>query len=131
MTFDSHGEASDPITGHTVVTFADDCPGGGAGPCPSGKLAVHEAVNPTLDDAGNVVLPQFYALCCDCHLTQYIAKYGIELAQPCGCANVDLQKVARDQRSRRELAAATVDPEIAAFRAELAAKAAGTVTASG
>lgn len=73
----THGRGADPMGMFRVVTFGDPCPG-----CETG-IAVHEAVIPVIDEGGDIVLPQFYALCCNCHKEQHVQKYGIENWSPC------------------------------------------------
>jgi hypothetical protein len=92
------GRASHPSEGVTVVTWGDDCPGGY---CTDG-IAVHQALIPFVDDGGDVVMPQWYAVCCKCYTEQFIKKYGIENVAPCGCEVVDLQSLARTQRATAE-----------------------------
>ena len=58
------------MTGTRAVTFGDPCPG-----CESG-IAVHDAIIPAIDEGGDIVLPHFYALCCDCHRAQHNQKHG-------------------------------------------------------
>ena len=74
---DTQGRCTDPMGMFRVVTFGDPCPG-----CKDG-IAVHEAVIPAIDERGNLVYPQFYALCCNCHKEQHIQKYGEEHWSPC------------------------------------------------
>lgn len=104
-----------------MVTFGDDCPGDY---CKGAGIAVHSAIIPMVDDGGDVVLPQWYALCCVCHQEQYIKKYGIENVLPCGCHDVDLQAMARSQRAERgarQAAAAIIeDAKLREFREQLA-----------
>ena len=115
------GSAASAIEGHEVVTFGDPCPGPD---CKGAGLAVHQAIIPLVDDGGDIVLPQWYALCCICHQEQYIKRYGIENLLPCGCENVDLQALARTQNADREarLAAEALirDVELSAFREQVA-----------
>lgn len=92
------GTASDPMNGRTVTTWGDPCPGGY---CKDG-ISVHQALIPFIDDGGDVVLPQWYAVCCTCHTEQFIKKYGIDNVGPCGCQEVDLQALARSQRATSE-----------------------------
>lgn len=95
----TNGAAASPTDGHEVVTFGDQCPGGY---CKGDGIAVHSAIIPMVDDGGDVVMPQWYAVCCICHAEQFIKKYGIENIGPCGCQEVDLQALARTQRADRE-----------------------------
>lgn len=122
----SGGAASDPMDGHVMVTFGDPCP-----TCPDG-VAVHQAVIPLVDDGGDVVLPSYYALCCDCHTEQYIKKYGVERLQPCGCEQVPLALLAKAARLETERKAAEVEASLDEWRASFirdrAAAKNGTVT---
>ena len=111
------GRASHPIDGVRVVTFGDDCPG----TC-DGGIAVHEARIAMIDEGGDIILPQFYAICCACHQEQYITKHGVENVQPCGCEEVPLAAIARQQKRTLAARAAVVEAELAEFRKELAAE---------
>ena len=115
------GSASHPIEGHEAVTFGDECPGDW---CKGQGIAVHQAIIPMVDDGGDIVLPQWYSLCCVCHTEQYIKKYGIENVLPCGCQDVDLQAMARAQRSERDARQAASDAfedaKVREFREQLA-----------
>ena len=73
----THGRFADPMQGTRANAFGDPCPG-----CESG-IAVHDAIIPTIDDGGDVVLPHFYALCCDCHHAQHVMKHGDAPYAPC------------------------------------------------
>jgi hypothetical protein len=73
----TQGRCADPMAMFRAVTFGDKCPG-----CETG-VAVHEAVIAAIDEGGDIVLPQFYALCCACHKEQYIRKYGEAVWSPC------------------------------------------------
>jgi hypothetical protein len=66
----THGRFVDPMAGFRVVTFGDKCPG-----CETG-IAVHEPIIAAISADGDVILPQFYALCCDCHRAQHVMKHG-------------------------------------------------------
>lgn len=130
----SHGESAIAIGGREMVTFGDDCPGA----CDDG-IAVHQAVIPTIDEGGDVVMPQYYALCCVCYADQYVTKYGIEFLKRCGCELVDLQAGARLMRAEaarqsavRELEEAEAAPALAEWREQFmrdrALRGTGTVT---
>lgn len=113
----SHGMAADPVDGMTQVTFGDQCPS-----CADG-IAVHQAMIAMIDDGGDIVLPTYYAVCCDCHRAQYIKKYGIENLLPCGCENVSLAKVAllqRDAAAARADALTAEGVALAAWREKIA-----------
>ena len=112
----SGGQSSMAIGGRELVTFGDDCPGSTSAGCNVGGIAVHQAVIPQIDEGGDVVMPQYYALCCDCHMDQFITKYGIEHVQPCGCENVPLQAGARAARKDVELKALAADAQMAEWR---------------
>ena len=95
----SNGESTYAIGGREMVTFGDDCPGATSAGCPVSGIAVHQAVIPVVDEGGDVVMPQYYALCCVCYADQFVTKYGIEHLQRCGCELVDLQAAARTLRA--------------------------------
>lgn len=94
-----------------MASFGDDCPGS----CADG-IAVHQAVIPSIDEGGDVVMPQYYGLCCECWMAQHITKYGLENVQPCGCDLVPLQALARSTRDEALLKHALVDAQTAAWR---------------
>lgn len=71
------GAYSDPLGALKLSTFGDKCP-----TCELG-IAVHEAVIPMLDEVGDIVLPQHYAICCECHKRDYVRKYGAGAWSPC------------------------------------------------
>jgi hypothetical protein len=66
----TQGRFADPMHGARLITFGDPCPG-----CESG-IAVHEPIIAAISADGDVILPQFYALCCDCHHAQHLMKHG-------------------------------------------------------
>ena len=117
------------MDGRILVTFGDDCPS-----C-EGGVAVHQAVIPLIDEGGDVVLPQYYALCCTCHQDQYIRKYGVERLQPCGCDDVPLAALARAQQAETARRAAEVESSLDEWRANFIrdreAAAAGAITEVG
>lgn len=112
----SGGQSAMAIGGREIVTFGDDCPGATSAGCPVAGIAVHQAMIAQVDEGGDVVMPQYYALCCDCHMEQFITKYGIEHVQPCGCENVPLQAAALAARKDVELKALAADVQIAEWR---------------
>ena len=122
----TNGQASDPVNGHRFVTFGDDCP------CCTDGIAVHEARIAMIDEGGDIVLPQFYALCCACERAQFITKYGFDFLQPCGCDDVPLAEIARAARDTTVRRAAEVEAGIEAWREDLrqqlAAGSAGELT---
>lgn len=130
----SQGQSAAAIGGREMVTFGDDCPGQLGRGCPVKGIAVHQAVIPLIDEDGEIVLPQYYALCCECHLEQFITKYGVEHVQPCGCENVPLQEGARAARRDTELKAIAADQQMAEWRANFlrdrVTKGTGTVEGS-
>ena len=80
---------------------------------------------PVIDEGGDVVMPQYYALCCVCYAEQFIVKYGIGELKRCGCEIVDLQAQARALRKEGALTAALraaeeaeQAPALAEFRAQ-------------
>lgn len=107
----SRGASADAMDGRVMVTFGDPCPS-----CADG-IAVHQAVIPLIDDGGDVVLPQYYAVCCLCHTEQYIKRYGIERLQPCGCQEVPLAALARQARLDTERKAAETESALDEWRA--------------
>lgn len=113
----SNGASSMAIGGREMVTFGDDCPGATSAGCPVDGIAVHQANIPVVDEGGDVVMPQYYALCCDCRMEQFITKYGLENVQPCGCELVPLQDGARAARKDVELKALAADAQMAEWRA--------------
>ena len=88
----------------------------------SDSLKAAQAIVPLVDAEGNIVWPQYYALCCDCHMDQYIRKYGIEHLLPCGCQDVPLQAMARKQRDDLAKRVKDSESEYDAWRAEITAQ---------
>lgn len=60
-----------------IVTFGDPCPG-----CKTG-VAVHDPIIAAISADGDVILPQFYALCCSCHHAQHLVRHGDAEYAPC------------------------------------------------
>lgn len=119
----SNGQSATALGGREQVTFGDDCPGATSAGCSVDGLAVHQAVIPVIDEGGDVVMPQYYALCCVCYSEQFVVKYGIDELKRCGCEIVDLQAQARALRldasrtaALRALEEAEQAPALAEFR---------------